>query len=73
MNSGNDEPASPPSEGDSQSQFRLFPIVVSLHLKKRPIGETLASKSGVFVLTGPIRFQSFVVAGVSYTECTYFV
>lgn len=33
----------------------------------------LDSKSSIFVLTGPIRFQSFFIASVSYMGCTYFV
>lgn len=30
-------------------------------------------KSSIFVLTGPIGFQSFCIASVSYMGCTYLV
>lgn len=74
--------------GTSGSRGPLFPplwrwlMPVSLvrhwclttHISRwRDLSTTLESESSVFVLTGPMRVQSFFIAPVSYSGCTYSV
>lgn len=62
-NFGNEKPLSLPPEVTHTACFTWFHIVASLHLKKgkRSIYWNLDSKSGVLVLTGPLRFQNFCI------------
>ena len=45
---------------------------LTMHIsRRRDLSTALDSESSVFVLTGPMRLQSFFIAPVSYSGCTY--
>lgn len=47
------------------------PWCLTTHIsRRRDLSPTLDSESSVFVLTAPMRFQSFFIAPVSYSGCT---
>lgn len=47
------------------------PWCLTTHIsRRRDLSTTLDSESSVFVLTAPMRFQSFFIAPVSYSGCT---
>ena len=58
----------------SRGEGRPSPWCLTTHISRRQdLSTTLDSESSVFVLTAPMRFQSFFIAPVSYSGCTYSV